>query len=91
VHFFRSFDDASFQWLSDGGNEMAFQKPAFAGSDEFLLDSVNISDTLSNLAHLLRVDSVDPQVVRAYAQQAEERLHALAEMLRGADGSGYMN
>ena len=91
VLFFLVFDDASFQWLSDGGIEMAFEKIAYAGIDEFLLDTANISDTLTNLAHLIRVDSEDPQLIRAYAEQAEQRLHELAEMLRGTDRSSYLN
>lgn len=42
----------------------------------------NITETLGNLAYLIRVDAHDPLRVMEYAQQAEERLRALGELLR---------
>jgi len=74
-----------------GGGAMAFDKAGFGGIDEFVMDATNISETLTNLAYLIRVDAEDPRMVREYALQAEERLHALASMLRCAESSRYVH
>lgn len=44
----------------------------------------NITETLGNLAYLIRMDAHDPSRVLEYAQQAEERVRALGELLRNA-------
>ena len=43
---------------------------------------MNIAETLGNLAYLIRVDADDPSLVRSYADQAEERITALGNLLR---------
>lgn len=42
----------------------------------------NITETLGNLAYLIRMDAHDPNRVLEYARQAEERVRALGELLR---------
>ena len=48
------------------------------------VDARNITETLGNLAYLIRVDAHDPSRVLEYAHQAEERVQALGELLRKA-------
>jgi len=62
--------------------------PLFSGPLELHGDVAvtarNITETLGNLAYLIRVDAHDPSRVVEYAQQAEERVRALVELLRMA-------
>ena len=62
--------------------------PLFSGPLELHADVAvrarNITETLGNLAYLIRVDAHDPLRVVDYAQQAEERVRALVELLRYA-------
>jgi hypothetical protein len=48
----------------------------------------NITETLGNLAYLIRVDAHDPSRVMEYARQAEERVRALGELLRSMSLGG---
>ena len=65
---------------------MAFQDLTYRGNDELVLHAVNISETLSNLAYLIGIDADQPERVRLYAEQVEERLRALGSLLRS---TGY--
>ena len=51
---------------------------------DFAISARNITETLGNLAYLIRVDAHDPSRVQEYARQAEERVRALGELLRTA-------
>ena len=50
--------------------------------DDLATHAMNIAETLGNLAYLIRVDADDPSLVRSYADQAEERITALGNLLR---------
>jgi hypothetical protein len=63
---------------------MAFQDLTCLGNDEFVLQTMNISETLSNLAYLIGIDAGHPERVRRYAHDAEERLRALNSLLRSS-------
>jgi hypothetical protein len=64
---------------------MATQRFLFADVDEFVVDVVNISDTLSNLAYLIELDAENPALVRQYAKQVDQLLQALAGRVRASD------
>jgi hypothetical protein len=49
--------------------------------DQFLMRAADISEALTNLAYLIRVDAEDPAKVRTYVSVAEERLRALGHLL----------
>lgn len=51
---------------------------------EFLTKAVNITEVLANLIYLIHLDSGDRAKVIAYSALAEERLHALGDLLRTA-------
>ena len=53
---------------------------------EFLLHSRDISQALLNLNHLIGVHAESPALVRSYADQAEQRLRALGELLSSLSG-----
>ncbi len=44
-------------------------------------EALNITETLSNLPFLLRLDADSPHLVRSYLEEAEERLRALSALL----------
>jgi hypothetical protein len=54
---------------------------------EFILHSRDISQALLNLNHLIGVHAESPALVRSYADQAEQRLRALGELLRSLKGN----
>jgi hypothetical protein len=45
-------------------------------------EGINITETLSNLTYLIRLDAENPSLVRSYADEAEGQLLALAALLR---------
>ncbi len=51
---------------------------------EFIARAGNITEALANLNYLIELDSGDAGKVRSYAHLAEERLHALEDLLRSA-------
>ena len=53
---------------------------------EFILHSRDISQALLNLNHLICVHAESPALVRSYADQAEQRLRALGELLGSLSG-----
>ena len=53
---------------------------------EFILHSRDISQALLNLNHLICVHAESPALVRSYADQAEQRLRALGELLGSLGG-----
>ena len=53
---------------------------------EFILHSRDISQALINLNHLIGVHAESPALVRSYADQAEQRLRALGELLSSLGG-----
>jgi hypothetical protein len=69
---------------------MAFQDLAYRGNDELVLHAVNLSETLSNLAYLIGIDADQPERVRLYAEEVEERLRALASLLRSTGCEGWL-
>jgi hypothetical protein len=64
---------------------MAAQRFLFADVDDFVVDVVHISDTLSNLAYLIDLDAENPALVRGYAKQADRLLQALENLVHSAD------
>jgi hypothetical protein len=58
---------------------------AFWSEDDLAENAMNILETLGNLNYLIQVDARDPSLVRSYANQAEERLVALRDLLCCAD------
>jgi hypothetical protein len=48
-------------------------------------DALNITETLSNLTFLMRLDAESPNLVRKYLEEAEERLRALSALLSSAE------
>lgn len=53
---------------------------------EFILHSRDISQALLNLNHLIEVHAESPALVRSYADQAAQRVHALGELLDSFGG-----
>lgn len=53
---------------------------------EFILHSRDISQALLNLNHLIVLHADSPALVRSYADQAEQRVHALGELLDSFSG-----
>lgn len=49
--------------------------------DAFLMRAADVSEALTNLAYLMRVDANDPERVRMYVSMAEERLRTLGRLL----------
>jgi len=66
---------------------MASQKFLFADVDGFVVDVVNISDTLSNLAYLIELDAENPALVRGYAKHTDQLLQALGNLVRSAEAA----
>jgi hypothetical protein len=64
---------------------MASQRFLFADDSEFVSDVVRISDTLSNLTYLIHLDAHNPGLVRQYAKQADQLLHALEDLVHSAN------
>jgi hypothetical protein len=54
---------------------------------EFILHSRDISQALLNLNHLICIHAESPALVRSYADQAEQRLRALGELLSSLGGT----
>jgi hypothetical protein len=54
---------------------------ALGSEDDLAENAMNILETLGNLTYLIQVDARDPSLVRSYANQAEERLVALRDLL----------
>jgi hypothetical protein len=50
---------------------------------EILQQVTNIIETLANFVYLIRVASDDPDKVRSYAEQSEERIQSLGKLVRG--------
>jgi hypothetical protein len=50
--------------------------------DAFINDAGDITETLANLTYLIRADADCPDTVRLYADQAEERVRALGDLIR---------
>ena len=46
---------------------------------------VNLTETLLNLNYLIGLDSEDPDAVRRYVLQSEERLRALGKLLQSIE------
>lgn len=70
---------------------MAFQDLPHTNDRDFLDHAVNISETLSYLTYLLCIDAENPERVRLYAEQAQERVRALGSLLRSSGCEGYFN
>jgi hypothetical protein len=64
---------------------MASQKFLVADVEEFVVNVVQISDTLSNLTYLMDLDAENPGLVRQYAKHADQLLEALVNLARPAD------
>jgi hypothetical protein len=64
---------------------MASQRVLFADVDEFVSNVARISDTLSNLTYLIELDAKNPGLVRQYAQQADQLLQALEDLVHSAN------
>ena len=54
-------------------------------NDDFTHRALDIADALATLAYLVRLDAGDPEQVRAYANQMEERVGALQRLIGLAD------
>ena len=50
-------------------------------ADDLAHDALDITDALSTLVYLLRLDAADPALVCSYANQLEERLLALRTLV----------
>ena len=67
---------------------MAAQSDAYPWvKAEFLLHYQEISQALLNLNHLICIHAESPALVRSYADQAEQRLRALGELLSSLGGT----
>lgn len=53
-------------------------------------DALNITETLSNLTFLMRLDSDSPRLICKYLEEADERLRALSALLSSA-GTQHIN
>ena len=54
------------------------------------LHAVNISETLWDLAYLIGIDADQPERLRLYAEEVDERLRALAGLLRSTGYEGLL-
>ena len=48
----------------------------------FLVDTLNMIETLGNLNHLIEADADDAQTIRSYVSQSEDVLRRLAALVR---------
>jgi hypothetical protein len=70
---------------------MTFQDLSYTNDCEFMHHAINISETLSYLTYLLCIDAEEPERVRLYAQQVQERVRALGSLLRSSGCEGCLD
>lgn len=70
---------------------MASQYLSYANDREFLDPSLHISETLSCLTDLLCIDAENPDRVRLNPEEAQERVRALASLLRSSGCDVYFS
>jgi hypothetical protein len=60
---------------------------AYSAETLFLVDTLNMIETLGNLNHLIKEDAGDADAVHSYVSQADDILRRLAVLVRSRCGS----